>query len=74
MRTLPHVSAIEQQILTESLRRIGSVRPDVAMVMAEIFEADEHELGRLAHALTPEEAALALNQIGQVIAETGGQA
>ncbi len=43
-----HVSAVEHQILAESLRRVARVRPDVAMVLAEILDADEHELGRLA--------------------------
>ncbi|HET7440874.1 MAG TPA: hypothetical protein VFJ47_06180 [Terriglobales bacterium] len=31
------VSALEQEIIAESLRRVASVRPDVAMVMAEVL-------------------------------------
>ena len=72
--TNPDVSAVEHQIIAESLRRVASVRPDVAMVMAEILEAYEHELGRFAHALSREEADFALNLVGAVIRETGRQA
>ncbi len=70
----PLVSALEHQIIAESLRRVASVRPDLAMVTAEILEADEREVSRLTHALTPAEATFALSLVGEVIAETGGQA
>lgn len=33
----PHLSAIEHQILAEGLRRVARVRPDVAMVMVEVW-------------------------------------
>ena len=59
------VSAIEQQIIAESLRRVASVRPDIAMVMAQALETDEGELSRLAHILTPEEAAFAFSLMAQ---------
>ena len=73
--TYTDVSALEEQIIAESLRRVACIRPDLALVMAEILEAEtEHEFGRLAHALSPEEATFALNLVGAVIAETGGYA
>ncbi|HKT69578.1 MAG TPA: hypothetical protein VJP83_09085 [Terriglobales bacterium] len=53
IRASAHVFAVEHQIIAESLRRVASVRPDVAMVMAEILEADERELDRFADWLTP---------------------
>ena len=73
--TNPDVSAVEHQIIAESLRRVARIRPDVAMVMAEILlAADERELGYLAHALTSEEAMFALSLVGELIRENGGQA
>lgn len=54
---------------------MARVRPWVAMVMAEILEAEAGELDRWAHALTPpEEAQFALSLVGEVISETGGRA
>jgi hypothetical protein len=55
---LTAIEQVEQAILTESLRRAARVRPWVAMVMAEILEADERDLVRLAHSLAPEDRAL----------------
>src|SRR5579864_8440826 len=71
MRAFTRVSAIEHQIIAESLRRVVSLRPDVAMVMAEILEANERKLARFTNSLTRAEAMLALNLVGEVIAETG---
>lgn len=49
--------------------------PTVLRGQAEILEADERELDRLAHALTAADAAFALGLVGEVIVETtGGQA
>jgi hypothetical protein len=67
------VSAVENRLVTEMLRRVASVRPDIAMTMAEIL-LDEREPIRIAHALTPAEAAFALSVVETVIAETEGQA
>ena len=68
------VSALEQEIIAESLRRVASVRPAVAIVIAEALIADECELAGLARLLVPEDAELTLRLLGEVLAETGGQA
>ena len=68
------VSALEQEIIAESLRCVASVRPAVAMVIAEALTADECELASLARLLVPEDAELTLRLLGEVLAEAGGYA
>lgn len=41
------VSALEQQIITEALRRVAILQPLVAMVMAEVVAAEDAELAVL---------------------------
>jgi len=60
MPAYANVSAVENQLVTEMLRQVASVRPVVAMVVAEALVADEEELDGLASLLVPEDAELAM--------------
>jgi hypothetical protein len=68
------VSVVENRLVTEMLRRVASVRPAVAIVMAEALVANERELDSLASLLEPEDADLALRLLGEVLEAAGGQA
>ena len=76
MRTVAYadVSSLEQEIIAESLRRVASVRPAVALVIAEALTADKRELAGLARLLVPEDAELTLRLLNDVLVEAGGQA
>jgi len=64
MPAYANVSAVENQLVTEMLRQVASVRPVVAMVVAEALVADEEELDGLASLLVPEDAELAMRLLG----------
>ena len=68
------VSAVEHQLIVACLRRVASVRPAVAIVMAEALVPNERELDSLASLLEPEDADLALRLLGEVLEAAGGQA
>jgi len=68
------VSVVENRLVTEMLRRVASVRPAVAIVMAEALVANERELDSLASLLEPEDADLALRLLGEVLEAAGGRA
>jgi hypothetical protein len=69
------VSAVKHRLITEMLRRVASVRPVVAMVMAEaLVVADERELSGLARLLESEDAELTFRLLGDVLEEAGGRA
>jgi len=68
------VSAVEHQLIVACLRRVASVRPAVAIVMAEALVANERELDSLASLLEPEDADLALRLLGEVLEAAGGRA
>jgi len=64
MPAYANVSAVENQLVTEMLRQVASVRPVVAMVVAEALVADEEELDGLASLLVPEDAELSMRLLG----------
>ena len=68
------VSAVEHQLIVACLRRVASVRPAVAIVMAEALVPNERELDSLASLLEPEDADLALRLLGEVLEAAGGRA
>ncbi len=68
------VTTLEQEIIAESLRRVASVRPAVAMVIAEALVADERDLASLSRLLVPEDAEPTLRLLGQILNEAGGRA
>ena len=68
------VSVVENRLVTEMLRRVASVRPAVAIVMAEALVANERELDSLASLLEPEDADFALRLLGEVLEAAGGRA
>jgi len=68
------VSVVENRLVTEMLRRVASVRPAVAIVMAEALVPNERELDSLASLLEPEDADLALRLLGEVLEAAGGRA
>jgi len=68
------VSAVEHQLIVACLRRVASVRPAVAIVMAEALVANERELDSLASLLEPEDADFALRLLGEVLEAAGGRA
>ena len=64
---------MEQQLIVACLRRVASVRPLVAMVIAEaLIAADERDLSGLAQLLVPADAELTLRLLNDVLAEAGG--
>jgi len=65
---------LEHRLITKMLRRVASVRPVVAMVMAETLVADERELSGLARLLEPDDADLTFRLLGDVLEEAGGRA
>jgi hypothetical protein len=58
-----HRVGFENQIITERLIRVARVCPWVAMVIAEVLEADERELPQFAHLPAPEDALVALHLV-----------
>lgn len=47
MRATADVSAMEQQIITEALRRVAILRPFLAMLLAEALAGEDAELAAL---------------------------
>jgi hypothetical protein len=66
------LSAVEDHLVIETLRRGAILQPLVAMVLAEALSADEQELDGLASLLVPEDAELTLRLLGEVLAEAAG--
>jgi hypothetical protein len=63
---------VENQIITACLRRVASVRPLVAMVIAEALTADERALSGLSRLLEPADAELTLQLLSEVLEEAAG--